>query len=49
MESETNIYVNFSVTVAQAEKIAKHFNVDLNSLKNYEICTYLDRIIDEEL
>ena len=42
---ENNII--FHITEDQAQKIAKHFNVDYLSLEEYDICTLLNRLIDE--
>lgn len=39
--------VNYNITEDQAEKICKHFGKELKDLEEYEVCEYLDRIIDE--
>ena len=43
--------INFQITESQAQKIANHFGKDLyeNKLEDYEICEFLDKLIDEEL
>ena len=47
MEQENNILYN--ITLDQAEKIASHFNKNLDELEEYEVCGLLDKIIDEEI
>ena len=49
MEFDDDIYVTFQVTREQAERIAKHYNVELDKIENYELCEYIDRFLDEEL
>ena len=39
--------ISFTLTREQAEKICNHFGEDYNDLNEYEICEYLDKIIDE--
>lgn len=39
--------INYNITEEQAVKICEHFGKNLDDLEDYEICEYLDRIIDE--
>ena len=39
--------INFHLTREQAEAICNHYNKDLNTLDEYEVCELLDRLIDE--
>lgn len=43
---DSNNTLGYVITQDQAEKICNHFNKDINSLENYEICELLDNIID---
>lgn len=45
-QQDTNNTLGYVLTEDQAIKICKHFNKDINSLKNYEICELLDQLID---
>ena len=44
-EDKENIV--FQLTPDQAEKVCNHFGEEYSVLEDYEICEYLDRIIDE--
>lgn len=39
--------ISFTLTREQAEKICNYFGEDYTELADYEICEYLDKIIDE--
>ena len=45
MEQEN--WIDYKITRYQAEIICRHFNKDINSLEEYEICELLDKIIDK--
>ena len=39
--------INFKITEDQAAKICGYFNEAYEDLQDYEICEYLDKIIDQ--
>lgn len=39
--------IEFKITPDQARKIANHFGVEYEDVNDYEICEYLDKLIDE--
>ena len=45
MEQEN--WIDYKITIDQAELICKHFNRNINDLEEYEICELLDKLIDK--
>lgn len=39
--------IEFQITPDQAKKICEYFGVEYDDINDYEICEYLDKIIDE--
>lgn len=37
----------FHITESQVESLCKHFNKDITTLQEYEVCELLDKLIDE--
>ena len=46
MEQENKENIIYHITPDQAKKICIYFNEDYKKLEDYEICNYLDTIID---
>ena len=38
--------IEFSITQDQVEILCEHFNVDINSVEQYQVCEMLDKVID---
>lgn len=41
--------IHFILTREQAEDICKHYDYDIDTLEDFEICELLDRLIDDHL
>ena len=38
--------IEFIITQDQAEILCEHFNMDINSVEQYQVCEMLDKVID---